>query len=924
MTDRRSLETASDDFPIVPPWRDREASDSAAVERFRDVLRTRPETFQDGDTLGDYVLADQLGSGAMGTVYRGYRSGTEQAVAIKVLNASFVRQEDALRRFRKEARLLSEVRSPYITQLIDVCEQGDHQFIVTELVEGDTVAALLKAQTRLDEATAISIAAEVTEALVDISHLNIIHRDIKPDNILLAQAKAEGACQFTAKVTDFGLARHTEQSGSMAMTRDNSVLGTPLYMSPEQFGDASSLDARSDIYSLGATLFQMLTGVPPFDSGDILRLAEMHRHVPAPDARSRERSVSEAASEIVAKCLQKRADLRYQSAAELLADLRRLQRGEATSVAVHPLLPSANPTAVQTFRFEWELVSSPAELWPYVSNTERLNRAIGLPPVRYTTSVNDNDAVETFANVRIAGIPMRWQEHVFEWIEERRMGILREFEKGPLKWFTSVVEFYPTVDGQTRLVHTLKTEGRGWFGNAFAKFKLGFETRRSLSKVYHHIDGVLAETHGADPLIDAFEPSKRISASGQRQLDELVAKLLQQKVSRDALLRVSEFLSVAAAQDVARIRAIALAQRLNARVDDVVSVLLHGARIGMLELAWDIICPSCRIASKTYDLLSMVRDHEHCEACNVGFEIDLATQVEAIFRVHPQIRKSDTGNYCIGGPAHSPHIVAQTRLAPRESLSLGLALADGTYCIRGPQLPHSLTFRVQTATPTVDRTVNMEDYVPPPQAMIHLHLADGDAWKRTDLRMTATQQIIALHNDFDREVVVRVERTTAVTEALTVARLTGIPLFRELFPHQLLSPAQLATLTHVVLLQTSTTSPAELTQRLSESVARQLMQQHLQRLNDHVAEHGGTWIKIVGTGALAAFVNTEDAMRCAEAIQTTGPTHETVSAWKVTVAITAGEVTVTSLNGQLDYLGRPVDQLTDLLANAESGTVVGV
>ena len=112
-------------------------------------------------------------------------------------------------------------------------------------------------------------------------------------------------------------------------------------------------------------------------------------------------------------------------------------------------------------------------------------------------------------------------------------------------------------------------------------------------------------------------------------------------------------------------------------------------------LLWDLLCPVCRISSEIVDTLRAIRDHGHCPACNLDYPLDFASSVELIFRVHPEIRQVDLGTYCIGGPAHSPHVLAQIRVAAGERIELPLALPEGAYRIRGPQLPWSIDFQVQ-------------------------------------------------------------------------------------------------------------------------------------------------------------------------------------------------------------------------------------
>src|SRR5262249_27899942 len=151
--------------------------------------------------------------------------------------------------------------------------------------------------------------------------------------------------------------------------------------------------------------------------------------------------------------------------------------------------------------------------------------------------------------------------------------------------------------------------------------------------------------------------------------------------------RLGEFLAVAPPQEAARIRPLALARRLGLDPEQVVAACLHGARSGLLVLLWDVLCPACRIPSEVKDTLRALREHGRCDACNLAYELDLATSVELIFRAHPEVRDADVATYCIGGPAHSPHVVAQVRVAAGERLDLDLHLAEGAYRLRGPQLP---------------------------------------------------------------------------------------------------------------------------------------------------------------------------------------------------------------------------------------------
>jgi serine/threonine protein kinase len=212
-------------------------------------------------------------------------------------------------------------------------------------------------------------------------------------------------------------------------------------MSPEQCR-GQPVDSRSDIYSLGATLFHLIAGCPPFDGDSHVVVINKHCHESPPSLKQFRPEVSDATAAVVEKCLAKSPNARYADAGELQADIERLLGGEPTSMVLHPSTPDTAGEVLE-FRFTCELGASPAQLWPYVSNTDRVNHALGLPAVRFTTRVDPKFGVQRFAETKIAGQRLVWQEHPYEWIEGRRMSVLREFSTGPFAWFVNIVELTP-------------------------------------------------------------------------------------------------------------------------------------------------------------------------------------------------------------------------------------------------------------------------------------------------------------------------------------------------------------------------------------------------------------------------------------------------------------------------------------------------
>ena len=845
----------------------------------------------DRQQLGRFKLLKKLGEGGMGAVWKAEDPLDGRVVAIKVLRSELAKNDTALRRFHREARMLAEVESPYIANLLELNEDDGLQYIVMEFVDGQDVLACLKSRGRLSERDAVAMVADVARALREAHARGVVHRDLKPENMLLVANPDDEHAPPRVKLTDFGLAREILESESQHLTSAGSLLGTPLYMSPEQCSGTAVVDARADVYSLGATLFQLLAGRPPFEANTLMGIIAKQVNEPAPPIRTLVADLSEAVEQVVAKCLAKRPEARFQHAGELLDELERLQRGEPTSILAHPALPPADARDVMSFDFVWELRNSPEKLWPHVSNTERLNRAIGLSSVDYTVTANEQGGSHRFGRIRKLGMTIGWQEHPFEWIEGRRMGVLREYHEGPLKWLTSIVELTPRSGGGTTLSHRIRLVPANLIGRLAAKIEIGVKTRRSLDQVYHRIDAALSGELGS--LGDPFEDVPDLPADKQRKLDARLKRLVELGVEPFVVERFGEYLSSAPVQQLARIRPIALAQRLSVDERQMIAACLHGAREGLLSLVWDIICPLCRIPSQTQDSLKLLKEHGNCQACQSNFELDFANSIELVFRIAADIKDCETGMYCVGGPAHSPHVVAQVRLKPGETFSCDLNLGEGLYRVRGPQLPYVVEFRV-LAESGVSRW--------------ELDLSRGPT-ADTPRAVQAGSQFFVLTNDQGHELVARLERVASRADALTAARAAATPLFRELFPDECLSGNQLIRIEQITLLLTRLDRARQLYFELGDARAFERVHEHFQRLNDIVQREGGSVVKTLTEGIEAVFTEPLSAVRAGLAMRELGESD-------LSIAIHRGPAMVATLNDHLDYFGATVSTAEQLLATA--------
>jgi len=273
---------------------------------------------------GRYRLDVEIGRGGMSTVYRAFDTVLERPVAIKLMHREIAADSDQLERFRREARSVARLNHPHIVTVIDAGEEhsddgdGDTPYIVLEYVEGETLKQLIRREGSLEVTEAIAYAIEIARALGAAHERMIVHRDVKPQNVLISE---EGG----AKITDFGIARTLTEEG---LTVAGRVLGTTDYVSPEQ-ALGQPVTGQSDLYSLGVVLYEMLTGEVPFSGETPVAVAMRHVREQVPDVQRLRPGVSAATASVVDRAVAKDLDYRYRDAQHMIADLEEVLAVEA-------------------------------------------------------------------------------------------------------------------------------------------------------------------------------------------------------------------------------------------------------------------------------------------------------------------------------------------------------------------------------------------------------------------------------------------------------------------------------------------------------------------------------------------------------------------------------------------------------------------
>jgi len=291
-----------------------------------ETIEAPKEELARGTTFADrYEIIEELGKGGMGKVYRVEDTKLKQEVALKLIKPEIASDKKTIERFRNELKTARMIAHKNVCRMFDIGETKDSYFITMEFIRGEDLKSLIRKMGQLSAGQAIAIAKQVCDGLIEAHKLGVVHRDLKPQNIMIDR---EG----DARIMDFGIARSLEGRG---ITGAGVMIGTPDYMSPEQV-EGKETDQRSDIYSLGVILYEMVTGRVPFEGDTALSIAVKHKTEAPKDPREFNTQLSEDLSRVILRCLEKDKAIRYQSAGEVRSELVNIQKGIPTTERVVP------------------------------------------------------------------------------------------------------------------------------------------------------------------------------------------------------------------------------------------------------------------------------------------------------------------------------------------------------------------------------------------------------------------------------------------------------------------------------------------------------------------------------------------------------------------------------------------------------------
>lgn len=545
--------------------------------------------------------------------------------------------------------------------------------------------------------------------------------------------------------------------------------------------------------------------------------------------------------------------------------------------------------------------ASPERLWPLLSDTGRVDRAMGIPAFERSTPKPD---LSFAVSSHYLGLPVAWHEYPYEWVFEQWYQVSRVFLPPlPIDRVVNRTTLTALPGDKTQVDVTVAVEPRGPIGWLAARLYIGRKLLGDLLRTYRSF-GELAQ---AAALV-APPPARRPVVNVDR-LALAADRLSLFNIGSALIERLTTHLRSADDPDVLRMRPFALADAWGEPRLEVLRLFLYATRAGLLDLEWDVICPNCRGASvRTATLADLTLD-AHCSSCNIRYDVNFDESVELRFSVSPDIRDAADLAYCIGGPANTRHIVSQVWLPPRSTKQLRLRLAEGSYRLRSRQLP-SMALLSTAAGAQIDAAqARFEQHQ---IALDTAELAPGDV-------------TLSFENSTGASILVLLEQTAWSSQAVSASLVTAMDEFRQLFSSQVLAPGIGVSIRNLTFLFSDLKGSTMLYDTIGDSPAYARVRDHFDVMKAIIAEQHGALVKTIGDAVMAVFPSAEDAVEASLAIQRefiAGQLARGDPALHVKLGLHRGPCIAVNANDLLDYFGSTVNIAARVQNESIGGDIV--
>ncbi len=540
---------------------------------------------------------------------------------------------------------------------------------------------------------------------------------------------------------------------------------------------------------------------------------------------------------------------------------------------------------------------TPEQLWPLVSDTNRLNQESGLGAVQVRSNP-EQGLPRHLVTAKFGPLTLEWAEFPFEWQAPHHLCVRREVRQGLVERITFSLGLNPTQGGcVVRLEVSLTPRHRTAQPVAAVAAKV---VVKKLSEGVRRLAKQLTLEATPAPVMAPQLQARQWQLALERVKDGLPS------AAEAWLPQLVTLVTTGADYELARIRPYELADTWGAPRRDVLQLCLHASVAGVVDLSWDVICPSCRTATQRLPDLGALDAQAHCDLCDVGFGVDLDQAVEASFRVSEAVRPVGDLEFCTGGPGSTPHVVAQTHVHASEPAVLCVPFEEGRYrlFVRG-----GATASVQVEGGSPKRAeARFEDVLQPAQLSVApggaLHISLGSAQPRH----------------------VKLEHLEWSSRAATAYEVTTVSSFRRLFSREALKPGLGLQIRRAALMFSDLSASTALYAREGDAAAFRLVQDHFDLMQNCIERHNGAVVKTIGDAVMASFVDERSALAAALDAQRSfvefRPVQPASEGVFLKIGVYGGACYAVSANGVLDFFGQTVNVAARLQGQAGDGRTV--
>ena len=549
-----------------------------------------------------------------------------------------------------------------------------------------------------------------------------------------------------------------------------------------------------------------------------------------------------------------------------------------------------------TFNWQWDIKSSPEEIWKYAADTNRFNRDTGQPEIELLSNVKGTK----LARMKIPILRVEWEEEPFEWTYPYSFGIVRRYRRGPIDEMRVNARFEPLPNGGTRVFYQSIFVTENLLAQLGIPFGIGVIAKGRFERAFRKYDALIQRGESTIEM-----PRQRaLSAGGRNRFKVQSEAVIQQGTNPELLKRLEEFFDQADELSIQRIRPYALADHWKTNRRAVLEMFLRATRAGIVDMSWDLLCPSCRGITEGHSNLADVRGDSHCSTCQIDFRANFDHNIEVVFRPNASVRAVDfAAAFCVGSPQLQPHVALSQTLAPLRSLPIDVQLEPGRYNMR------VLTVSGSAAV-----------------------IADASGASKADLRVTQygwtpEDHRVSLHstlnliNATDADSTFQLERASWGDQAATAADVTALQVFRDLFATEVIRPGEEISVGSITLMFTDLRESTRLYRRIGDAPAFGRVREHFQLLEDEIAAEGGAIVKTMGDSVMAAFRHPIAALRAVWKAQVKIMERGEPMLW-LKAGMHKGPCIVVNLNDRLDYFGSTVNIAARLPGFSQGGELV--